>query len=81
MVGAAKSKLDQAVANKRITSAQEQQILNDLSSRIGEEINGKEPQPGGHEFFRHGGFFRGHPNRLPGALEGPAQGTTPGPVA
>jgi hypothetical protein len=82
MVGAVKPKLDQAVADKRITSAQEQQILGNLSSRIGNEINEKAPaQPGGHEFFGPRGFFRGHPGRLPGALEGPARGTPPGPFA
>lgn len=38
-----KSRLDQAVAGKRITSAQEQRILSTLSSRIGERINGTPP--------------------------------------
>ena len=39
MIAAAKAKLDQAVTGKLITSAQEQQILSRLSSRLDTEIN------------------------------------------
>jgi len=82
MIASVKARLDQAVADKRITSAQEQQLLGRLSSAIGAEINGTGPER-----------FHGHPGRLPGWGYGPRPGLgrlpgavqpgapAPGPIA
>jgi hypothetical protein len=88
LTAALKQRLDKAVANKRITAAQEQKLLSRLSSRIGDLINRTLPQglgPGhgafGYRFHdgsgRSGSFVppAGGPAALPGT---PAPG---GPVA
>lgn len=78
MLAAIRSKLAQAAADKDITSAQEKQILSQLSARLSAEINGTAPGRG----------FLGHINRLPRAgadLPGPPgagpgiPGPAPGP--
>lgn len=71
MLAAQKSKLDQAVANKELTSAEEQQIISRTSTRLDDLINGKfppPPKPGAPRFFfRHPGFSGGadSPNSVP----------------
>jgi AraC-like DNA-binding protein len=57
IVAAVRAKLDQAVANKRITKAQEQQILSNLSARIHDKIYRSGPRFGPGRYFRH----LGHP--------------------
>jgi hypothetical protein len=61
MLAAQKSKLDQAVANKDLTSAEEQQIISRASTRLDNLINGKLPplpKMGTRRFFfPHPGFF------------------------
>jgi hypothetical protein len=65
MTEAAKSRLDRAVRDGRISGAEEKQILGDLATRIQDEVNGRIPRRLDHPHFR------------PGALEGPApQGRT-----
>lgn len=59
LTGAAKSRLDRAVRDGRITGAEEKQILGDLSARIQDEVNGQLPR-------------LDHPRFRPGAFEGPA---------
>ena len=87
MIAALKSRLDQAVADKRITASQEKQILARLSSRIDSLVNRTTP---GFGSGRHGFFFPrpgahpgasqgGRPGRLPGALLPPPP--PPGPTA
>jgi hypothetical protein len=81
ITSAAKTRLDKAVANKRITAAQEQQILKALSDHITDLVNGTPPKIerfarpgfGYHKAFR-GGFAR--PGSLVPAPAGPA-----GPIA
>ena len=60
MTAAIKARLDKAVAAKMLSSAQEQQILSGVSSRLDAEINGKGFGPhhglgriGPHGFFGH----------------------------
>jgi hypothetical protein len=68
ITAAFKTRLDKAVANKRITAAQEQKLLSRLSKRVGDLINATPPRPGqgprgfgprgfGYHGFR-GGFAR-----------------------
>jgi AraC-like DNA-binding protein len=65
MTAAAKSRLDRAVRNGRISSAEEKQILGALSTRIQDVVNGHIPRRLEHPGFR------------PGAFEGPGpQGRT-----
>jgi hypothetical protein len=81
ITSAVKTRLDKAVANKRITASQEQQILNGLSARINDLVNGTPPpierfaRPGFgyHKAFR-GGFAR------PGSLV-PAPPAPASPIA
>ena len=68
MVGAAKTQLDQAVKDGRITSAQESTILSNLQSRIDAMVNGTMPAPGAHMGWRGG--MRGAPPS--GAAQAPA---------
>ncbi len=74
---ALRSRLQKAVADKQITSAQEQQILSGLSQRLNQEINGTYPGPG---FRMHGSFRSSHrplgPPAGPGAV---APGSPPAP--
>ena len=76
MLAAEKSRLDQAVTNKDLTSAQEQQILSKTGSLLDDLINGKPPTPPGMG-FRHGFLFRGGPAE--GGVPAPPPGTPPGP--
>ena len=70
MTAAIKARLDKAVAAKMLTSAQEQQILSGVSSRLDAEINGKGLHPhhgwgrmGPHGFFGHTrGGMRAYPS-------------------
>jgi hypothetical protein len=79
---AVKGKLDKAVANKRITTAQEQKILSSLSSRIDDVVNATPPKGGvrfrergfGYHKAFGGGFAR------PGSFA-PAPPVPAGPVA
>jgi uncharacterized coiled-coil protein SlyX len=81
ITAAAKTRLDKAVANKRLTAAQEQQMLKALSAHITDLVNDTPPpigrfaRPGFgyHQAFR-GGFAR------PGSLV-PAPPTPAGPIA
>ena len=75
MAGAVKARLDKAVAAGRLTSAQERQILGDLSTRIEDEINGTGPGdgpgrpghgPGRRFLFPHPGAYTPGPP-APGA--------------
>ena len=73
MVASVKSRLDQAVSAKRISSSQEQQILSTLSDQIAREINGQAP---GGRFPGYPGFHRGYgyggaTGPMPGAFQGP----------
>ena len=52
LVAAAKKHLDDAVADGRITKAQEDQILADLEQRITDRVNGKLPQFNDRPGFR-----------------------------
>ena len=95
LTAAVKTRLDKAVANKRITAAQEQKILSRVSAGIKDLINATPPATGklprmGHPGFgyhRFGGRFapNGHPTQPPGAKGGPATYPTapapPGPTA
>lgn len=47
IVADAKSRLDQAVADGRITADQEQQRLDDLNSRLDDIVNKTPPKDGG----------------------------------
>ena len=85
LTAAVKQRLDKAVANKRITSAQEQKLLSMFSSRIGDLINRTPPKPGtwphpgmgrgGFGYGSHGGFVR------PGRFMPPAGGPAAVPAA
>jgi uncharacterized protein YidB (DUF937 family) len=69
MKGDLKQKLDQAVADGRITKAQEDQALNDADQRLTNLVNGKfmrPPRPEGW-FGHRDGFGNGPPSGLPGA--------------
>jgi hypothetical protein len=86
MTAALKKRLDTAVANKRITAAQEQQLLGRLSSRIGDLINGTLPKNGGpgpwlHPGLGHGGFGYGFGGGRSGRLEPPGGGAAAVPGA
>lgn len=75
---ALRSRVQEAVARKQITSAQEQQILSRLSQRLNQAINGTYPGPG----FRMHGSWHGPvgPPAGPGAVAPgppPAPGTGP----
>jgi hypothetical protein len=63
------AKLDQAVADGRLTKTQEAQVLADAQQRLTDLVNGKFPvgPPEGRGWFRHGpGFsFRGSFDRPP----------------
>jgi hypothetical protein len=52
LVAAAKQHLDEAVADGRLTKAQEDQILSDLKQRITDRVNGKLPQFNDRRVFR-----------------------------
>jgi hypothetical protein len=52
LVAAAKQHLDEAVADGRLTKAQEDQILSDLKQRITDRVNGKLPQFNDRRGFR-----------------------------
>jgi len=60
LVGAAKTKLDAAVAAGRLTQTQANSILADLKSRVTDFVNGTAPRFG-HRGFRGGGFRGGPP--------------------
>jgi transposase-like protein len=91
LTAAVKTRLDKAVANKRITSAQEQQILSRASAEIKDLISatppprGKLPRMGhlGFGYHAFGGRFapRGNPTPPPGAKGGPAAYPTAPPPA
>ena len=82
MTAAVKTRLDKAVANKRITSAQEQKILERVSAGIKDLVNATPPAKGqfprmGHRGFGYHGFGgrlrpNGQPAPPPGAKGGPA---------
>jgi hypothetical protein len=83
ITAAAKAELDKAVANKRITSAQEQEALSRLAARIKNVVNGTGPRFGPRSWFGHrqgAGQAPGrapspgsaHSGSLPGALFQPA---------
>ncbi len=81
MQAAQKSKLDQAVANKELTSAEEQQILSKASTRLDELINGKLPrlpEMGAHRFF-FGRADGGSPPPPGGGSPPPPGGGSPPP--
>lgn len=73
---AAKSKLDDAVTNKRLTQAQEDGILKDLDSRLDDLVNATPGKGSGkpHDFR---GFRGGPPSGKPPAF----QGSAPAPSA
>ncbi len=81
MTAALKQRLDTAVANKRITAAQEQKLLSQLSSRISDLINRTPPKNAGpwtHPGFGHGGFGYGLHGKRAGRFVPPPAG---GPAA
>jgi polyhydroxyalkanoate synthesis regulator phasin len=67
LVADAKKHLDEAVADGRITKAQEQQLLSNLERRITDMVNGKRPEPGSEPGFGFRHDFDGPP-----AFEGAA---------
>jgi hypothetical protein len=93
LTSAIKARLDRAVANKRITAAQEQKLLSRLSGRIGDLINrtppklgkGVHPGVGPRAFGYHhfgGRFARPYGAPPPGGPAGlPAAPPPPGPIA
>jgi hypothetical protein len=91
LTAAVKQRLDKAVANNRITAAQEQKILGLVSAGIKDLINATPPARGalprmGHRGFGYhafGGHLRpgGQPTPPPGAKGGPAAyPTAPAPA-
>jgi len=56
LVKRAQTKLDQAVKDGRLTTAQEQKILSGLKQHIGDLVNGKVPDRPRFEFHRGFGF-------------------------
>jgi hypothetical protein len=60
MIASIKARLDQAVADKRITSSEEQQLLKQLPARIADQVKDRDPELPDHGF----GI------RIPGALDG-----------
>jgi hypothetical protein len=93
LTSAIKARLDKAVANQRITAAQEQKLLSRLSGRIGDLINrtppklgnGMHPGLGPRAFGYHhfgGRFARPYGAPPPGGPAGlPAAPPPPGPIA
>lgn len=73
IVDEAKSHLDKAVADKMLTDAQRDKMLQELQSHVDDIVNGKPPK--GARRFRHGMGF-GPPGPPPGAPAPPA--TEPG---
>ena len=71
-----KSDLDQAVKDKKLTQAQEDNILGKLNSKLGELVNRKGLGPE-HGFRKHGGWgAKGGPGK-PGSFVPPAGGPPP----
>jgi hypothetical protein len=72
MTDAAQKDLDQAVADGKLTKAQEQQILSDISSRIDKIVNGQFPG----KFERHWGGPMPVPQATPSNPTTPSAPTT-----
>jgi hypothetical protein len=53
LVDAAKSQLDRAVADRRLTAEQRDQILSDIQQHVDELVNGRAPGPFGRHDWRH----------------------------
>ncbi len=92
MVAALKSRLDRLVADKRMTSAQEKQILSQATSGIGRAINsapstrpfwphGAAAPPGARRFFRFGGSSGSGSAVAPSAPLPARRGGTAGVIA
>jgi hypothetical protein len=77
IVAAAKSKLDKAVAEGRITAQQRDELLKGLQQHVGDLVQGRVPRPG---MRMHGGFGPppGPPDG-PGPWGGPPPGGPEGP--
>jgi hypothetical protein len=69
MVAPIKARLDQAVTDKRITSSEEQRILDQLTREIGEEIKDSDAGAGLSDFFAP--FRRLHPGKSPAIGQNP----------
>lgn len=72
LLDAARTRLDGAVANGRLTAAQRDDLLKGLQQRIGDLVNGRLPGPGFGRGWRGGG------PGAPGGMPGPP-GPPPGP--
>jgi predicted DNA-binding protein (UPF0251 family) len=70
MVGAAEAKLDEAVAEGRLTQVQADEIAGDLEQRMTDFVNGERPERGFGRRFGHGAG-RGFGGRGPPAFSGP----------
>ena len=83
LTDAAKTRLDKAVANKRITADQEQKILSRLSGAIKDLVNATPPAKGQFPRMGHRGFgYHGFGGRFkPGAVPTPPSGAKGGPAA
>ncbi|HEX7289503.1 MAG TPA: hypothetical protein VF250_00110, partial [Conexibacter sp.] len=53
LVDAAESRLDRAVADRRLTDQQRDRILRDVQEHVDELVNGRAPGPFGRHDFRH----------------------------
>jgi len=73
LVDAARTQLDRAVADRRITSDQRDQILRDIQQHVADLVNGRAPGPlGGRDWHHDRGMGPGGPG-------GPPPGGFPGP--
>lgn len=71
LLAAAKTRLDRALANRRITQAQHDAILRDLQQHVGDLVNGTPPKPGMRFGFRGGPGGPGGPPPWGGPPPGP----------
>jgi hypothetical protein len=70
LVGAARARLDRAVSDGRLTSAQRDDILRGLQQHVGDLVNGRLPRPGLRR-WRDGGPGVPGPGIPPGPPPGP----------
>jgi len=71
LLDAARTQLDRAVSDGKLTSDQRDQILSELRDHVDELVNGRAPGPFGHREWRHD---RGMGPGIPGMLPPPPGG-------